>query len=229
MGGGLLSLIERIERLEEERAALAGDIKDVKAEAKASGFDPKVIMQMLRERRMSASQRAEWQALCETYRAALGMLDGTPLGAAARRRFMDPPPPPAPPSAPPPASAAAPGSSPDADADADAAAGPVPAEAPEVPPRTPGADDVKAARAEGAEAAREGVKVTGNPYAFDDPRRAAWDEGWCGEAGSDGMDLPAAWRRAKPPKDGDKGGAPAGAKPDGAAPGGKPDGKGPVP
>lgn len=83
----LLSFVERIERIEEERRALAGDVKDIKSEAKSAGFDIKVVTQMLRERRMSDADRQEWAALCETYRAALGMLDGTPLGESARRRM----------------------------------------------------------------------------------------------------------------------------------------------
>ena len=47
---------------------------------------------------------------------------------------------------------------------------------------------------------RDGKRVIDNPYVAGDPRRAAWDEGWCTEAGSDGMDVPAAWQRTKPKK-----------------------------
>ena len=56
------------------------------------------------------------------------------------------------------------------------------------------------AREQGREAAKEGKPVTLNPFVARDPRRAAWDEGWCMEAGSDGMDIPAAWKRTKKPK-----------------------------
>ncbi len=56
---------------------------------------------------------------------------------------------------------------------------------------------VDAAREEGAKAAASGAGVFANPYVAGDPRRAAWDEGWCRETGSDGMDLPAAFRRRR--------------------------------
>jgi len=56
------------------------------------------------------------------------------------------------------------------------------------------------------QAAREGKRVIDNPYVAGDPRRALWDEGWCAQTGSDGMEIPAAWRRKekkKPKGDGD--------------------------
>lgn len=82
----LRSLVERIERLEEEKAAIAGDIREVFSEAKAAGFDTKVMRQVIRERKMEADDRAEQQALLNLYRKALGMLADTPLGEAAIRR-----------------------------------------------------------------------------------------------------------------------------------------------
>jgi len=66
-------LIERIERLEEEKKAIADDIKDVYAEAKATGFDTKTIRTVVRLRKMEKHQRDEMDALIDTYRAALGM------------------------------------------------------------------------------------------------------------------------------------------------------------
>lgn len=66
-------LIERIERLEEEVKGLRDDIKDVYAEAKAVGYDPKIMRQIVRLRKMDADARAEQQALLDTYKAALGM------------------------------------------------------------------------------------------------------------------------------------------------------------
>jgi uncharacterized protein (UPF0335 family) len=86
-GNQLRRLIERVERLEEEKAEIAASITDVFKQAKSAGFDPKVMKAIIRERKMEAAERAEWQALLDTYRAALGMLDGTPLGEAARKRF----------------------------------------------------------------------------------------------------------------------------------------------
>lgn len=67
-------LIERIERLEEEKRALAEDIKDVYAEAKSRGYDTKTIRQIVRLRRMEAHHRQEAEALLESYKAALGLL-----------------------------------------------------------------------------------------------------------------------------------------------------------
>lgn len=86
MDNRLLSIVERIEALEEERRGLAGDIKDIYAEAKSAGYDPKVLRAIVAERREDAEARAERLALLDTYRAALGMLAGTPLGEAAEAR-----------------------------------------------------------------------------------------------------------------------------------------------
>lgn len=69
----LKSYIERIERLEEEKTALAADVRDVYAEAKGNGFDPKIMRQVVRLRKMAKSERQEQEALLETYLAALGM------------------------------------------------------------------------------------------------------------------------------------------------------------
>jgi uncharacterized protein (UPF0335 family) len=66
-------LIERIERLEEEKKAIADDVKDVYAEAKSRGYDTKTIRQIVRLRRMEAHVRQEADALLETYKAALGL------------------------------------------------------------------------------------------------------------------------------------------------------------
>lgn len=79
----LRSIVERIERLEEEKKALATDIREVYAEAKANGYDPKIIRQIVKLRKLDAAERAEQEALIETYMHALGMLADTPLGEAA--------------------------------------------------------------------------------------------------------------------------------------------------
>jgi uncharacterized protein (UPF0335 family) len=70
-------LIERIERLEEEKKGLNDDIKDVYLEAKSTGFDVKMIRQIVRLRKMDPNDRREMQAILETYMAALGMDDGS--------------------------------------------------------------------------------------------------------------------------------------------------------
>ena len=67
----LRSLIERIERLEEEKKAIAGDIRDIFAEAKSAGFDVKIMREILKLRKMDAADRDEKELLLETYRKAL--------------------------------------------------------------------------------------------------------------------------------------------------------------
>jgi len=69
--GHLRAFIERIERLEEEKRALAGDIKEIYAEAKGNGFDPKIMRHVVRLRKMEAAERQEQEALIEVYFNAL--------------------------------------------------------------------------------------------------------------------------------------------------------------
>ncbi|WP_239806959.1 DUF2312 domain-containing protein [Croceicoccus hydrothermalis] len=66
-------LIERIERLEEEKRGIAEDIKGVYAEAKATGYDVKIMREIVRLRRMKADDRREMDMVLETYKAALGI------------------------------------------------------------------------------------------------------------------------------------------------------------
>ncbi len=67
----LRSLIERIEHLEEEKAAIASDIRDIFAEAKSAGFDVKIMRAVLKLRKMNAADRDEQEFLLDTYRKAL--------------------------------------------------------------------------------------------------------------------------------------------------------------
>ena len=69
----LRSLIERIERLEEERKSLSSDIKDIYAEAKSAGFDVKVMRQLIRIRKQEPAEVEEQETLLDVYRRALGM------------------------------------------------------------------------------------------------------------------------------------------------------------
>jgi uncharacterized protein (UPF0335 family) len=69
----LKAIIERIERLEEEKASLASDIKDVYAEAKANGFDTKVLRKIVALRKKDHAERKEEEAIMELYLEALGM------------------------------------------------------------------------------------------------------------------------------------------------------------
>ncbi|MDD4556376.1 MAG: DUF2312 domain-containing protein [Alphaproteobacteria bacterium] len=67
----LKSLIERVERLEEEKKALSSDIRDIFAEAKSAGFDVKIMRMILKLRKMDAADRDEQEFLLDTYRKAL--------------------------------------------------------------------------------------------------------------------------------------------------------------
>lgn len=83
------ALVERIERLEEEKAAIAADIKDVFSEAKSNGYDVKILKKLLSLRKQDAQKRAEEQAVLAVYMDALGMLADTPLGKAAVDRIKN--------------------------------------------------------------------------------------------------------------------------------------------
>ena len=66
-------LIERVERLEEEKKGIADDIRDVYSEAKAVGYDSKIMRQIVRLRKMKPDDRSEMEMLLDTYKAALGL------------------------------------------------------------------------------------------------------------------------------------------------------------
>jgi uncharacterized protein (UPF0335 family) len=70
----LKAIIERIERLEEEKKTISDDIRDVFAEAKGNGFDVKALRTIIRMRKQDANERAEQETILETYMQALGML-----------------------------------------------------------------------------------------------------------------------------------------------------------
>ena len=72
--GQLKAIIERIERLEEEKKTISDDIKDVYGEAKGNGFDVKVLRTIIRMRKQDADERQEQETILETYMQALGML-----------------------------------------------------------------------------------------------------------------------------------------------------------
>ena len=72
----LKSIVERIERLEEEKAGIAEDIREVFAEAKANGFDTKVLRQVLKLRKQDMTEREEQDAVRDLYMQALGMIPG---------------------------------------------------------------------------------------------------------------------------------------------------------
>jgi len=73
-GDQLRSFLERIERLAEEKAAIAADIKEVKAEAKGNGFDVPILNKLLKIRKQDPNERMEQEAILELYMSALGMI-----------------------------------------------------------------------------------------------------------------------------------------------------------
>jgi uncharacterized protein (UPF0335 family) len=185
----LVHHVQSLERLDERRKEIAEDVKAALESARADGFDLTTLKVVLKLRKMSPEQRRERRALEAIYMAALGLLDGDPLPDEARRRLdglgdqrkLDE----APPSDPP----------------ADDTAEP-PADAPPPPVQEPLiVKDPAEARQEGVDAAAAGKRIYDNPYPALDPCRAAWDEGWCAQTKSHGMDTPTAYQRRTPEKD----------------------------
>lgn len=90
MGGNskaqLKSIVERVERIETQRAELAADVREIISEAKSSGFDTAAIRHTIKERKLTPTQRSERNALRDTYMSALGGLADLPLGQAAISR-----------------------------------------------------------------------------------------------------------------------------------------------
>jgi len=78
----LRSIVERIERLEEEKKAIADDIRDVFGEAKSNGFDTKVLRQVIKLRKQDKTERMEQDAIRDTYLLALGMIPEAERDAA---------------------------------------------------------------------------------------------------------------------------------------------------
>lgn len=171
----LVGHVQELERLVAMKTLAAEALKGGFDAAKSDGFDPQTLRVVLKLRKMTPSQRRERRALEAIYMAALGMLDGDPLPDEARRR-LDP--------------------DVDTSAAADAPAAPRPVSTPPPAAQAPlELKDPAEARAEGAAAAAAGQRIYDNPYPAGDPCRAAWDEGWCAERKSHGMDLPEAYQR----------------------------------
>jgi uncharacterized protein (UPF0335 family) len=84
--GQIKSIVERIERMEDEKDFISQDIKEIYAEARGNGFDVKALREIIRIRKRDAEERAEHEAIVEIYMQALGMLADTPLGQAAVER-----------------------------------------------------------------------------------------------------------------------------------------------
>lgn len=182
----LKNIVERIVALQiEKKGAIKEydeDIDSVYGEAEDKGYDKKALKIAVRRRHESPEQRAqrlETESLADVYAGAIGDLAGKPLDDLTRRRIDEqmrrqqgeqaPP-------------------EPSAQQDL-----PEEATTPAEPPETP-----EQARDKGKQARKDGTRIVDNPYHSASPLRAMWDEGWCDEDGSDGMDIPAAWKRAKP-------------------------------
>lgn len=84
-GEHLRQYIERIERLEEEKKTIAEDMKEVFGEAKANGFDVKIMRKIISLRKMDAADREEQEALIDLYKQALGMIPPSPEQIAAAK------------------------------------------------------------------------------------------------------------------------------------------------
>ena len=191
------SYAQRIVNLEDERKGLASDIKDVKNEAASQGIDKKALMIVVARMRETEDQKAariDAESIADVYLASLGMLDGTPLGEAARRRFDEP--------EEREDEDELPAGNAGAAAEDDAGAERAPRSYP--PAGAMSEAEIAQAREAGSAAAGAGTKIFANPYAAGDPRRAAWDEGWCARKGSDGMEIPEAFRRKAKPKKADE-------------------------
>jgi uncharacterized protein (UPF0335 family) len=172
---------------------LKGDVEDIYDEADDKGYDVKALKIAVRRRHESAKARAkrqETEALADVYSAAIGDLFGKPLDDLTRRRLDEQ-------MKRPEGQEQQPGDDQQPHPD-------LPDEATE---RAEPAETPEEAHAKGRQARKDDLRIVDNPYHSSSPLRAAWDEGWCEEDGSDGMEVPAAWKRTKPPEDGDgKGG-----------------------
>lgn len=82
----LRAIVERIERMEEEKKAISSDIADIYKEAKSNGYDAKALREVVRLRKQDKAKRETHEALVDLYRSQLGMLADTPLGQSALER-----------------------------------------------------------------------------------------------------------------------------------------------
>lgn len=177
----LQCVIDDIEELEREKKEIDKQISERKKAAKEEGFSVKIINLVLKRRKVKPEVLAEDDELVDLYEANI---DGRELGSAGRRRLertrIE--------------------EQPDLftgdDGEDDEAAGAAPAGAADQ--SLDDSEDI--ARAKGAAAATAGQKVTSNPYPAGSPQRGWWDDAWCQASGSDGMEIPDAFKPAPKPK-----------------------------
>lgn len=185
-------LVDEVEALEAEKAAIVAEIAEKMKAAAKRGFSKKMIKNVLRRRKMTPEAREEEDALTQIYEGALGMLDGTPLGEAALRRLSEER-----------KRRQEEGDDDDVELPFDGGEhAPAPGDDEIVPAEPVVEDSEDEARAKGAAAAQAGEPVLANPYAPRTKQRGWWDEAWCQASGSDGMDIPEAWRPTPKPKKG---------------------------
>lgn len=202
----LVRTVQELEHLEQLKQYASDQLKEGFEKAAAEGYDKDTLKVVLKLRKMTPEQRRERKALEAIYMSTLGMLEGDALPESARRRMdeqlreVEPPPPPKDQ----PADETAETNAQQPDPALEHA--PAPARQPPLVLKEP-----EEARQEGAAAAAAGKRIYDNPYPAGDPCRAAWDEGWCAQQQSHGMDTPAAYkRRGEAPKKDEKHGKDAG-------------------
>lgn len=204
--------VQHLEELAEAKELAAGSLKEGFELAELDGLDPKTLKVVLKLRKMTPAERVQRRALEAIYLSSLGMLDGDALPESARRR-LDPDPPPS-------GNGDTPADEPNPAApEADTSGAPVPDVRPtsrqEPPQKSLALKEPEEARTEGAAAAAEGKRIYDNPYPAGDPCRAAWDEGWCAQRKSNGLEPPEAYQR-RTEKPAPKDAAPSGEAAEGA-------------
>jgi uncharacterized protein (UPF0335 family) len=177
-------MVQQIESLEVEKGEVVGSLREKITEAKDKGFHLQALGMARRFAKMTSGQRIEFKTCFAIYAQALGIHDGDPLPPSARRRLDS--------------------KDPHGERDPnqtdieDKLAEDIPPPPPE--PKLEPQETQEQAFDRGRAAHKEGRPVTANPYPFMDPRQAKWDEGWCLEDGSNGMEIPKSWQRATPKK-----------------------------
>lgn len=187
----LVHHVQQLEDLAATKEFAAASLAEGFELAKLDGLDPKTLKVVLKLRKMTPAERVQRRALEAIYLSSLGMLDGDALPESARRR-LDPDPPK------PEDDGASKASGDDANEPGPGDAAPMedlaPAR-PEPPQKSLVLKEPEEARAEGAAAAAAGKRIYDNPYPAGDPCRAAWDEGWCAQRKSNGLEPPEAYQR----------------------------------
>jgi uncharacterized protein (UPF0335 family) len=183
----LRTAADNIIALEIEKKEVGDSIKEIYEALDEKGFDTAAVKLAVKRRKKSASQRArdrEVHAIADVYSAAMGDLFGKPLDDYTRQRMQE-------------ERDRLQGKGQGAESEQAGQERQGEALPGTTAPEPITAEAIDAAREEGRQARRADppLRIVDNPHHSADPRRAAWDEGWCEADGSDGMEIPAAWRR----------------------------------